>query len=884
MRKVKITKRKPFGKRGAIPLGDPMAVASRQAQPVQMQKPGAKPLPGNQPLPGTQPASPHLYKGTKKPLIITILVVVLIAGLSLLLLFKGQFTGKAFSTGVGGSAGIFSLAPVAPNTEFNVVVKGNIVAAESVAMGFTMSFPDGLTCSSVASNLLWPDNDLIISTAECDNVNNVVNFEYATIDPDATITKEVSNGLTVDDFRIATIAFAGAAEGDYPLTFSSFYIADLQAPHDNLVPNAVRDGGDTLVVAPECLDTDGDEYDNCAPGAVGQLDDLEADCNDDPDDNGASVNPAAAEVCEDGIDNDCDGGDEDCGPRVIDSCGDRILSPGNYVLEEDIGPCEIGISILANNVNLDCNENTIFGSGVNNQAGISLRRDEISVSRCTIDGFGRGMVTNNVLNNRLINNIIKNSVVHGIFILGGSGILIEGNTLTEGNNFGITLQDDADVILNSNVVCNSIGKDFGCIGDDAGFSGTGNQWTTFRPFQCENTDGSPWPQLGDDENSEYRECPVCAPGNLGACLVESGCTSADGYWNGATCQVCNGNAPTCIDANTLQTCNVAGDGYVGNPTNCPNGCANGACVAGDPVITSIVATPTDGAGPRDYTISFTVENFVFGFYEDYQTDLDAGNLMQPGDHIHITGQVAGTGLPGQVYHDTNEAFDLVSNPFTLAVSLEDNDEHVINIQLYDSGDAGNAHNPIGDPHQVTLPAAAPVCAPGNLGACLTGDDCTVATGYWNGGSCTLCEANAWTCQDADTKYQCNDNGAAYLAPVDCADGETCTAGACAGGLDTDGVGEGDICPTSGSEGQVYGENTALYGCLAGDTNGGGCVNFQDVRIISRVVDLTCGSVANPAPDLLPDPLPEGDINGDGCVNFQDVRIISRVVDLECIES
>jgi hypothetical protein len=171
-----------------------------------------------------------------------------------------------------------------------------------------------------------------------------------------------------------------------------------------------------------------------------------------------------------------------------------------------------------------------------------------------------------------------------------------------------------------------------------------------------------------------------------------------------------------------------------------------------------------------------------------------------------------------------------------------------------------------------------LCDQGVTQPCYTGADGTQSVGLCVAGTQT-CNNNAWgVCGGEVTPVAEVCDG----ADNDC-DGQVDEGLQCNIDSDGDGIGEGDVCPTSGSEGQVYSENTALYGCLAGDTNGGGCVNFQDVRIISRVVDLTCGSVANPAPDPLPDPLPEGDINGDGCVNFQDVRVISRAVDLSCRE-
>jgi hypothetical protein len=78
---------------------------------------------------------------------------------------------------------------------------------------------------------------------------------------------------------------------------------------------------------PCATDADGDGYGEGA-ACTGP------DCND----NDASINPGATEICGDGIDQDCDGEDEIC----IEICDDGIDNDGDNAIDCDDSDCDCG--------------------------------------------------------------------------------------------------------------------------------------------------------------------------------------------------------------------------------------------------------------------------------------------------------------------------------------------------------------------------------------------------------------------------------------------------------------------------------------------------------------------------------------------------------------
>lgn len=169
----------------------------------------------------------------------------------------------------------------------------------------------------------------------------------------------------------------------------------------------------------------------------------------------------------------------------ITSCG-TISASGNYELANNLssasGTC---ITITAPNVNLNCLNFSITGSGVYPSTAVYSNQANTSVSNCTIDNFWKGIHFDNVSGGIVSKNTISSNVTQamGIHLMSGSGnqlqsnsavtrpsyggapIVLEGssnNTLI--NNYGesdkwigITLWDLAGVGANNNILTGNTG-------------------------------------------------------------------------------------------------------------------------------------------------------------------------------------------------------------------------------------------------------------------------------------------------------------------------------------------------------------------------------------------------------------------------------------------
>ncbi len=157
-----------------------------------------------------------------KQFVIAIIAVAAIVVLALLLLFSGQFVGKAIYGGAADTGGIVLVSPKAPlpvlkNEPFTLNVGVNLKGKTKI-ISFTLILPQELNCSGVTVKNVLPN--VFQSTAKCEN--NKIIYEYYTLG----IGDNLASLSGAQD--LAEITFSlGAAVGPYELTFEKMNYFDL---------------------------------------------------------------------------------------------------------------------------------------------------------------------------------------------------------------------------------------------------------------------------------------------------------------------------------------------------------------------------------------------------------------------------------------------------------------------------------------------------------------------------------------------------------------------------------------------------------------------------------------------------------------------------------
>jgi len=259
-------------------------------------------------------------------------------------------------------------------------------------------------------------------------------------------------------------------------------------------PIPMSPGGETI-----CDDTLDNDFD-------GDVDCADSDCVNDPD--------CQSAVCGDGQLDDgewCDGDlglpdtvrleCVDCAKASIMACGVSLSKAGDYILTGQIvydgeDPC---ISISADNISLDCQDNIMRDSRTITTAIYNSGNDNLTVQNCKIRSFMQTLILRNADNQNILNNEITcNDRWSGIessnlsnsnlsnntvakcaysFIISGTGSnnQITGNTVSDYIN-GFRITSTSGYTISSNTACGyTFGEyDFDCISGNTGSNNKGD--------------------------------------------------------------------------------------------------------------------------------------------------------------------------------------------------------------------------------------------------------------------------------------------------------------------------------------------------------------------------------------------------------------------------
>ncbi|MFH1133516.1 MAG: NosD domain-containing protein [Nanoarchaeota archaeon] len=128
-------------------------------------------------------------------------------------------------------------------------------------------------------------------------------------------------------------------------------------------------------------------------------------------------------------------------------CGDSIL--GNLTLGHDIGPCDRGLVIAANNLLFNCSRHRIFGRG-NGTAIAIVNRTGVQVTDCLVDTFAYGIAANGTNLSAFTRNRLFNHS-QGALMLNGKGLRVSANNISEAN-WGIILDTGREAAVEDNAI------------------------------------------------------------------------------------------------------------------------------------------------------------------------------------------------------------------------------------------------------------------------------------------------------------------------------------------------------------------------------------------------------------------------------------------------
>lgn len=248
----------------------------------------------------------------EKSFLIAVIAILIILALSLLVLFSGQFVGKAFFTGQVNSAGTELVSPAYENQPFSLKVRANTGSTETHMVSFTMILPVGVTCVDVSGiqNLL---TDWLMFGNNCVEgiPGDKITFTYV------AITTPKKSGT----FDVAQINFNGLPQGSYTFDIDPFQAFDSSS--QNII-TTIEDPTVVVGAASDCGNTIVEPAEECDDGNTNNNDACTNQCQDSAC--GDGFTHAGVEQCDDGNTANGDGCSAACTSELSALCGDNICS------------------------------------------------------------------------------------------------------------------------------------------------------------------------------------------------------------------------------------------------------------------------------------------------------------------------------------------------------------------------------------------------------------------------------------------------------------------------------------------------------------------------------------------------------------------------------
>ena len=207
-------------------------------------------------------------------------------------------------------------------------------------------------------------------------------------------------------------------------------------------------------MGPYCGDGTVDPGEQCDDGNTVNGDGCSSSCTIEQLCGNGQLNPG--EQCDDGNTVNGDGCSSSCVIEPFGGCGGTVSH--DLTLDQDYSCTGSGITIVADNITLDCAGHKISGSGSGGYKGIYLSgRKGVTIKNCELSNFYEGMVLSESSYNTISNITTRNNRQHGIEFYLSNNNAITGSTVADTEISGVYLDlSNKNTISDSDITKNYI--------------------------------------------------------------------------------------------------------------------------------------------------------------------------------------------------------------------------------------------------------------------------------------------------------------------------------------------------------------------------------------------------------------------------------------------